>query len=290
MQSRFKSHAARPAGRQVTEGQSDTSDNPRFAPARVRACRCQLHQLPMLLTRSNRTSSRRSHVPANTRKPSNLSTSREGKSYRHRARNNDSAVSALRGHASKEAAAHPSGRGDRDRLHRAARRLRLRQIGLVQCRRLSPAHQVHRVDHARDDDSFGAAPGGRDRGAGAAAVARQQWVAGMEPSPPYLLDSTSKWTPSQLFWIAKNGIKMTGMPSWRDSLSDGQIWDVVAFLEAMRQLPPQTYVEWRSRRMCTGFKGPWSAPEPPSTRPRAPGRPTGATGGSAPSSRGAARP
>jgi mono/diheme cytochrome c family protein len=114
---------------------------------------------------------------------------------------------------------------------------------------------------------------------GAAAVAREQWASGLEPSPPYLLDATSNWTPSQLFWIAKNGIKMTGMPSWRDSLSDGQLWDVVGFLEAMRQMPPQTYVQWRSRGMCGGFKGPWPAPAPPSTPPRAPARPTGATGG-----------
>ena len=118
---------------------------------------------------------------------------------------------------------------------------------------------------------------------GAPAVARQQWVAGLEPSPPYLLDTTSKWTPGQLFWIAKDGIKMTGMPSWRNSLSDGQIWDVVGFLEAMRELPPQTYLAWRSKRMCGGFKGAWPAPEPPSTPPRAPERRTGATGGSAPS-------
>ena len=125
---------------------------------------------------------------------------------------------------------------------------------------------------------------------GAAAVAREPWVAGMEPSPPYLLDATSTWTPSQLFWIAKNGIKMTGMPSWRDSLSDGQIWEVVGFLETMRQLPSQTYVQWRSRRMCGGVSGPWPAPAPPSIRPAGPAPPTAATGGSAPSSRGAARP
>ena len=78
----------------------------------------------------------------------------------------------------------------------------------------------------------------------------------MEPQPPFLLDATSKWTPAQLFWIAKNGIKMTGMPSWRDSMGDAQIWDVVGFLEAARRLPPRTYAEWRSRAMCGGFKGP----------------------------------
>lgn len=85
---------------------------------------------------------------------------------------------------------------------------------------------------------------------GAPAVARQQWAGGMEPQPPYLVDATSKWRPRELFWIAKNGIKMTGMPSWRDSLSDSQIWDVVGFLEAMRQMPPQTYARWRAERRC----------------------------------------
>jgi mono/diheme cytochrome c family protein len=85
---------------------------------------------------------------------------------------------------------------------------------------------------------------------GAAGVSRQPWVAGMEPQPPYLLDETQNFTPSQLFWIAKNGIKMTGMPSWRDSLSDRDIWDVVAWLEASRNLPPQTYARWRATKRC----------------------------------------
>ena len=100
---------------------------------------------------------------------------------------------------------------------------------------------------------------------GAAGIAREHWVSGIEPQPPYLVDATEKWTPSELFWIAKNGIKMTGMPSWRDSLSDKQLWDVVGFLEAARRLPPRTYSEWRSLRMCGGVTGPWPAPGPSST-------------------------
>jgi hypothetical protein len=93
---------------------------------------------------------------------------------------------------------------------------------------------------------------------GAPAVPRATWVSGMEPSPPYLLDTTSRWTPSQLFWITKNGIKMTGMPSWRDSMPDIQISAVVGFLESMRRLPPETYLDWRSRRICGPNKGPLS--------------------------------
>ena len=85
---------------------------------------------------------------------------------------------------------------------------------------------------------------------GAAAVPRQRWVSGLEPQPPYLLDAADRWRPRELFWIVTNGIKMTGMPSWRDSLSDDEVWDVVAWLKASRKLPPQTYLRWRSQDIC----------------------------------------
>jgi mono/diheme cytochrome c family protein len=85
---------------------------------------------------------------------------------------------------------------------------------------------------------------------GAAGVARQPWVSGLEPAPPYLLDVHRRFQPRELFWIVRNGIKMTGMPSWRDSLSEPQIWDVVAWLEASAKLPPQTYAQWRAAGVC----------------------------------------
>ena len=85
---------------------------------------------------------------------------------------------------------------------------------------------------------------------GGPAVARQQWVNGMNPAPPYLLDATRQWKPRELHWIVENGIKMTGMPAWRDTLSDHQVDDVVAYLEAMPQMPPQTYIRWRNAKVC----------------------------------------
>jgi len=85
---------------------------------------------------------------------------------------------------------------------------------------------------------------------GAPAVAREQWVNGMNPEPPSLLDATLQWKPRELHWIVQNGIKMTGMPAWRETLSEQQITDVVAYLEAMRQMPPQTYLRWRNARVC----------------------------------------
>jgi mono/diheme cytochrome c family protein len=101
---------------------------------------------------------------------------------------------------------------------------------------------------------------------GADAVAREPWVGGMEPQPPYLLDVTREFTPSQLFWIVKNGIKMTGMPGWGSSMSDRDIWNTVAWIEQTKKLPPQTYLRWRSERRCdanrTPSPGPLSIPRP----------------------------
>ena len=89
---------------------------------------------------------------------------------------------------------------------------------------------------------------------GGPAVPRERWVSGMEPSPPYLLDATQRWKPRELFWIAKNGIKMTGMPSWRNVMSDREIWDVVAFLES--QPDAATYAAWREAGLCKPVSGP----------------------------------
>ena len=85
---------------------------------------------------------------------------------------------------------------------------------------------------------------------GGPAVAREQWVNGMNPAPPYLLDATRQWKPRELDWIVRNGIKMTGMPAWRETLSDQQIGDIVAYLEAMPQMPPQSYLRWRNAKIC----------------------------------------
>ena len=97
---------------------------------------------------------------------------------------------------------------------------------------------------------------------GAAGVGRQRWAGGMEPQPPYLLDATERFTPAELFWIAKNGIKMTGMPAWGAKLSDRELWNLVAWLEASRRLPPQTYVAWRAQRRCGATPAASPAPGP----------------------------
>ena len=65
----------------------------------------------------------------------------------------------------------------------------------------------------------------------------------LNPRPPELSAVAGKMAPRTLFWIVKNGIKMTGMPAWGKVLPDGKIWDIVAFLRQLPGMTPKKYVQ-----------------------------------------------
>ncbi len=67
--------------------------------------------------------------------------------------------------------------------------------------------------------------------------------AGLNPSPPLLYRAVPHSTPAELFWIIKNGIKMTGMPAWGPTHDDTKIWQMVAFLETLPNTTPAQYRE-----------------------------------------------
>ena len=47
------------------------------------------------------------------------------------------------------------------------------------------------------------------------------------------------------FWKIKHGIRLTGMPSFGDSLSDQEIWTLALFLKHMDKLPPAVQQTWQ---------------------------------------------
>jgi mono/diheme cytochrome c family protein len=71
-------------------------------------------------------------------------------------------------------------------------------------------------------------------------VEAEDMAEGMYPKPPALTNAAKKWTPSELFWIVKNGIKMSGMPSWADH-GDEDLWNIVAFIEKLPGLSEADY-------------------------------------------------
>ncbi len=64
---------------------------------------------------------------------------------------------------------------------------------------------------------------------------------GLYPNPPDLAKAAKGMTPAELFWVTKNGIKMSGMPAWGPTHSDDEIWAIVAFLEKLPTLTPADY-------------------------------------------------
>jgi mono/diheme cytochrome c family protein len=85
---------------------------------------------------------------------------------------------------------------------------------------------------------------------GGPAVARDPWANGLNPTPPYLIDAHSRWTPQELYWIINKGVKMTAMPAWKMSMSDKDIWSIVAYLENMPKIPAGSYRAWAASGKC----------------------------------------
>ena len=64
---------------------------------------------------------------------------------------------------------------------------------------------------------------------------------GLNPPPPDLAESAAQMTPSELFWITKHGIRMTGMPAWGKTHDDVALWPVVAFMTTLPVMTAQDY-------------------------------------------------
>lgn len=62
---------------------------------------------------------------------------------------------------------------------------------------------------------------------------------GMFPRPPRLLQGkgVTDDEPGETFWKAANGIRLTGMPAFKQSLSDMQMWQVSLLLANADKLP-----------------------------------------------------
>ncbi|WP_423600194.1 c-type cytochrome [Roseateles sp. MS654] len=76
---------------------------------------------------------------------------------------------------------------------------------------------------------------------GAPGIAPEAFSLGMQPVPSSLVEATRHWRLQDLYWITRNGIKMSGMPAWEYRLEEGELWSVVAFLEALPLMTPDQY-------------------------------------------------
>ena len=68
---------------------------------------------------------------------------------------------------------------------------------------------------------------------------------GLNPSPPDLKEVAPGLETRELLWVIKNGINMTGMPSFGPIwVPDQEIWSIAAFLKKLPTVSDQDYKTW----------------------------------------------
>jgi hypothetical protein len=65
----------------------------------------------------------------------------------------------------------------------------------------------------------------------------------MHPYPPDLKKLVKDREPRQLFWVVKNGIRMTGMPGF-GYVDDKELWTIVAFVGKIEAVSPEDFKAW----------------------------------------------
>ena len=72
-----------------------------------------------------------------------------------------------------------------------------------------------------------------------------KFAEGMHPEPPDLKDIANEISPAELFWVIKNGIYMTGMPSFGAiEVPDQEIWSIAAFVKKLPSVSEEDYKAW----------------------------------------------
>jgi mono/diheme cytochrome c family protein len=124
---------------------------------------------------------------------------------------------------------------------------------LIQVRKASIArHATDRPPASLDDPALvqaGAlayAQSGCTSCHGGPGVKPARFSEGLNP-PPNLKKVVNDLLPQELFWVIKNGIKMTGMPSFGAEdppVPDQKIWTVVAFLKKLSSVSDEDFKAW----------------------------------------------
>ncbi len=81
---------------------------------------------------------------------------------------------------------------------------------------------------------------------GAPGYNRAEFAMGLYPLPPDLGSPAlqEEFTDAQIYWVAKHGLKMTGMPSMAEAShgdGDRELWGIVAFVRKLAELQDEEY-------------------------------------------------
>lgn len=76
---------------------------------------------------------------------------------------------------------------------------------------------------------------------GGPGVEPEEFATAMNPQPPDLSKEVHEWTVPQVFWIAKHGIKMSGMPAFGKVDEDRELWKIAGFVKQLPKVSASEY-------------------------------------------------
>ena len=78
------------------------------------------------------------------------------------------------------------------------------------------------------------------------------------PPPPQLILDPLDDPEWHIYYAVRTGIRYTGMPAWKQALSEQDMWKVTAFLSRIQKLPPAVQDYWKK---STGVAAPAVDPQ-----------------------------
>jgi len=72
------------------------------------------------------------------------------------------------------------------------------------------------------------------------------------PRAPQFMEDAPDMPENQNFYIIAHGIRLSGMPAWKATLKESEIWQVTAFLSSLNKLPPRVLDGWKVASAGTG--------------------------------------
>ena len=69
-------------------------------------------------------------------------------------------------------------------------------------------------------------------GRGQTSIGRNMYPPAADLHSPHV----QHWSDGELFWIIRNGVRLTGMPSWQSSISENDTWKLARFIHSIPRL------------------------------------------------------
>ena len=66
------------------------------------------------------------------------------------------------------------------------------------------------------------------------------------PRPPQFVEDAPDMPENQNFYLIQHGVRLNGMPAWKQALTEQEMWQVTAFLRHMDKLPPEVTTAWKA--------------------------------------------